>query len=206
MEVLVLVLVGWQQRVEYSIHARLDTDAHTLFAVEQVTYHNASPHTLDTLFFHLYANAYRDTNTTYAREAAIMDDDRFLHSQEEDRGCIDVTRVLYDNQEYAFRSESTLLVIPLPSSLVPGDSVAVEIQFTLVFPKFFSRLGHDGEHYEVVQWYPKVCVFDDDGWHLDTYHALGEFRSLEHTSELQSVPASRVLHVRLSVSGLYRDP
>lgn len=175
MGLFIFVLIAWQQQVEYTIQARLDTDSHTLTATEQIKYHNASPRTLDTLFFHLYANAYRDMHTAYAREAAIMGDNLFFGSEEQDRGCIDVTRVLYRDQATLFRSESTLLVIPLPASLMPGDSIALDIEFTLMFPRFFSRLGYVREHYEVVQWYPKACVFDDDGWHRDTYHALGEF-------------------------------
>jgi hypothetical protein len=175
MDIVIFVLVGWQQQIDYTIQARLHTDSHTLTATERVRYCNASSGKLDTLFFHLYANAFRDMNTTYAREARIMGDDLFIRSDEHERGWIDVSGVLHENQTIPFSSESTLLVIPLPASLVPGDSIVLDIAFTLVFPKFFSRLGSEGEHYEAVQWYPKACVFDDDGWHLDTYHALGEF-------------------------------
>jgi len=175
MGLLICVLMGWQQRIDYTVHARLDTGAHVLFATEQVTYGNVSPRALDTLFFHLYANAYRNVHTAFARETAIMGDDLFHNARDEERGSIDVTSVLWRDQPLMFSSESTLLMVPLPISLMSGDSIVLSIDFTLHFPRFFSRLGYERDHYEVVQWYPKACVFDDDGWHLDTYHALGEF-------------------------------
>jgi hypothetical protein len=175
MGLFIYMLMAWQQQIDYSIQARLDTGAHVLFATEQVTYRNASPGALDTLFFHLYANAYKDAHTTYARETVLMGDDKFQRSRDEERGSIDVTNVLWRDQRLMFSSESTLLAVPLPLSLMPGDSIVLSIDFTLVFPRIFSRLGYEHNHYEVVQWYPKACVFDDDGWHIDTYHALGEF-------------------------------
>lgn len=172
---LIFLLAGWQQNVDYAIQARLDSDSHSLTATEQVSYGNVSPYALDTLYFHLYANAYRDMNTVYAREAKIMGDDLLHRCGEHERGWIEVTQVSCRGRRVEFRAESTLLLILLPSPLESGDSVTLDIEFTLGFPGFFSRLGYEGEHYEAVQWYPKICVFDQQGWHLDTYHALGEF-------------------------------
>jgi hypothetical protein len=36
-------------------------------------------------------------------------------------------------------------------------------------------MGHRSDHYEITQWYPKMVVYDDVGWHPDGYHLLGEF-------------------------------
>src|SRR6185295_8091188 len=42
-------------------------------------------------------------------------------------------------------------------------------------PKPFDRFGHTGDSYSMGQWYPKVAVYDDRGWHADPYHYFSEF-------------------------------
>jgi len=44
-------------------------------------------------------------------------------------------------------------------------------------PYNFSRGGHDGESYQVTQWYPKPAVYDKNGWHPMPYLEQGEYYS-----------------------------
>jgi Peptidase family M1 domain len=71
--------------------------------------------------------------------------------------------------------EETLARVDLPRPLQPGDSVAVRLRFTVQIPDQFDRFGHTGPAYSIAQWYPKVCVYDDLGWHLDPFHYVSEF-------------------------------
>ncbi len=171
-------LLGWQQRVSYQIKADLDTEEHSLRAVEYLTYHNDSPYPLDTLYIHLYANAYKDMNTVYAQETKKLGrygDREFLKSKESERGYIDVKNVSHEDKSLKFEIDETIMAIFLNDPIKSGDSIVLKFDFYLKIPKQFSRLGYKGKHYEIVQWYPKICVFDEYGWHLDTYHAIGEF-------------------------------
>src|SRR5579864_4435547 len=37
-------------------------------------------------------------------------------------------------------------------------------------------MGHDGALYEIAQWYPRLCVYDDlRGWNTEPYLGQGEF-------------------------------
>jgi hypothetical protein len=38
-------------------------------------------------------------------------------------------------------------------------------------------LGHEGQTYQITQWYPKPAVYDKDGWHAMSYLDQGEFYS-----------------------------
>jgi len=51
------------------------------------------------------------------------------------------------------------------------------MDFEIKIPEIFSRLGHNGQHYEVTQWFPKCAVYDDLGWHHFSYLDQGEFYS-----------------------------
>lgn len=170
-------LGAWQQRVDYRIEARLDTIRHELTAEQRLRYWNNSPDTLSFIWFHLYPNAFRDQGTHFAREAEGFHDYRFRLSRPEERGYMDVSRmeVLGRTCLLTPGDDPTTARLVLPAHLAPGDSVDIEMAFRVAIPKFFSRLGHKGVHYEISQWYPKPAVYDQKGWHPLGYHYLGEF-------------------------------
>ncbi len=190
-------LFQWQQRVSYEIKADLNTEEHALRAVEYLTYYNNSPDVLETLYVHLYANAYRDLNTVYAQETKRLGrygDYRFLTSKESERGYIDVAHVMHDDESLKFEIQETIMAIFLDEPLKSSDSLVLRFDFYLKIPKQISRLGYKDRHYEIVQWYPKICVFDEDGWHRDSYHALGEFYGEYGCFDVEiSLPANYVV-------------
>ena len=71
--------------------------------------------------------------------------------------------------------DETIARVDLPRPLEPRGSVTLELRFTVQVPKVFNRFGHVGESYSMGQWYPKVAVYDDLGWHADPYHYFSEF-------------------------------
>jgi hypothetical protein len=168
-----LTLVNWQQYVSYEINGYLDTHGHSLTATEHLTYHNNSPNSLDTLYLHLYANAYRDRETYYAREAYETGDERYTKAKPEERGYIDVMGILSGDVPLYYQIDETIVAVSLNQLLKTGDSLVMEIEFYVKIPKEFPGFGYWPEHYEMTQWYPKICVFDEGGWHFDQLHPLG---------------------------------
>ncbi len=173
--ILIYFLLVWQQQVNYRIAVSLDTSLQTLTGTEKVTYCNHSSVPLDTIFFHLYPNAFKDRNTVFARELKALGDLSFDRAPERDRGSITISGVNGDGEPVRFDVRETIMAVVLARSLIAGDSTVLDLEFQLRIPKIFSRLGRDGKQYDMVQWYPKPCVFDDRGWHREPFHALGEF-------------------------------
>jgi len=173
---IILFLFFWQQKVDYKISCSLNVEEHTLNINETLTYYNNSPVSLETLYFHLYANAYRDNNTTFAKELKKMGSYRFLKAKKSERGWIDIISITNESGDSLnFQIDETIMSVNLDKPLSSGDSVVLKIESVLKIPKIFSRLGYKGRHFEIVQWYPKPCVFDKNGWHRQGYHAIGEF-------------------------------
>jgi hypothetical protein len=168
---------AWQQRVAYQIEARLDTVEHFIYASQNLRYFNNSPDTLRYVWFHLYPNAYRDQNTAFARESRANEDYAFWRSGKEARGYIEINHLGTDGQSlhYQYGDDLTKIKVMLPTPMIPGDSIDFVIEYKVKIPDFFSRMGHDGTHYEISQWYPKIAVYDQKGWHPDGYHYIGEF-------------------------------
>src|SRR6476620_11519171 len=79
----------FQQRVDYTIDVRLDDNTNDLFATESFVYTNNAPQALDTIWMHLWPNAYKDRSTALCHQ--LDQGGRFsLHFAEKDqRGWID---------------------------------------------------------------------------------------------------------------------
>jgi hypothetical protein len=58
----------FQQEVNYTIDVSLNDVTHELSAFEKIQYINNSKSSLDFIYFHLWANAYKNNETTLAKQ------------------------------------------------------------------------------------------------------------------------------------------
>jgi hypothetical protein len=206
---------AWQQRVAYDINVRLDARLSFLHGQERLWYWNNSPDTLDFVWIHLYPNAYRNRNTVFGRELEREQQYDFSFARKQDLGYIDIHDLKVDGDALKWGQGSgvgvqgdteTEMKLNLPRSLAPGDSVLLELGFDVKIPAFFSRMGHEGKHYVISQWYPKMVVYDQKAgaggqgpgtqgqWHPDGYHAIGEFYGEFGTFDVAiTVPSEMVI-------------
>ncbi|HQV50776.1 MAG: M1 family metallopeptidase [Flavobacteriales bacterium] len=171
----------WQQEVNYTIDVRLDDVAHVLHANETFVYHNNSPDALDTVWMHLWPNAYRDKHTALCDQLDRMGKLKLHFATDDERGYIDSLDFTAAEQTLVWgydQKHSDIAWIKLNTSLATGDSISISTPFRVKIPSGkFSRLGHTQQAYYITQWYPKPAVFDADGWHAMPYLTLGEFYS-----------------------------
>jgi len=171
----------WQQEVDYMIDVTLDDQQHMLHGAESFIYHNKSPKSIDRIYIHLWANAYRDNNTAFARQQLRNRSWDFYTAPDSIRGYIDSLNFKVDNQavkwEYLAEDTPDVAIIWLNQPLEPGKRLTVSTPFRVKLPGDFSRMGHTGQQYQITQWYPKPAVFDQNGWHYMPYLDLGEFFS-----------------------------
>lgn len=170
----------FQQEVNYEIDVQLDDENHILRAFESFRYINHSPDTLSFIFIHLYPNAYKNDRTAFTKQKVESGDTKFYYSKENDRGFIDSLNFRANDFPINMRYYNTyedIAVLELVSPLIPGDSVTITTPFRVIIPKNFSRLGHEGQTYQITQWFPKPAVYDRDGWHPLPYLDQGEFYS-----------------------------
>ncbi|MCZ6670226.1 MAG: M1 family metallopeptidase [Acidobacteria bacterium] len=164
----------------YEIDVELKPENRTVEGEEWVSFRNASGRTLNSLWFHLYANAFRNSDTLYMRESESGQD---LRAREETIqrgtwGYIQVESVrLEDGTDLsaATRIQETLMEVPLPDPLPPGETIRIGIRFRTRLPRTIARMGYRGDHYDVMQWFPKVAVLVDGKWNAHEFHADSEF-------------------------------
>jgi hypothetical protein len=170
----------WQQHVNYTIDVSLNDKDHTLDGFEKLDYTNHSPDTLHFIWFHLWPNAYKNDKTAFSDQLLVNGNTKFYFSSKEQRGYINridfkvngATATLEDHPRYI-----DVAKLILPSPLAPGQTVQIATPFHVQLPYNFSRGGHDGESYQITQWFPKPAVYDKNGWHPMPYLDQGEFYS-----------------------------
>lgn len=170
----------WQQQVNYSINVSLNDKAHTLDGFEKIEYTNNSPDTLRFIWFHLWPNAYKNDKTAYSDQALENGSTKFYFSNKEDRGYINRLDFRVNNQTASLEDHPQhidIVKLILPAALPPGEKIIITTPFHVKLPFNFSRGGHDGESYQLTQWYPKPAVYDHKGWHPIPYLDQGEFYS-----------------------------
>lgn len=170
----------WQQTVNYKMDITLLPAQHAIVGEQSITYENHSPDTLHNIYLHLYPNAYKDKNSIYAIEAREFHKPVIISP--EDNGSIEFEsfKIVMNGQNNshavtAFKVNDTILEASLPAPLPPGQSMRLEISFYSKIRKQTSRSGYRGFQYDLAQWYPKVCVYDETGWQNRQFHYNGEF-------------------------------
>ncbi len=164
----------WQQEVDCEIRVTLDTENHTLCGSEKIVYTNNSPDTLTRFFIHLYPNAFREKVTQLVRDHMPRTKYFIVGLPESNRGWIDITKLSSGGEDIKFDTRGTILSADFPSPLPPGGKETLEIEFKEKIRKRIGRSGYTGNHYDIAQWYPKMAVYDKNGWHPDQFRK-GEF-------------------------------
>ncbi len=197
----------FQQRVDHTITVRLDDVAHVLHAEGSFVYTNNSPSTLDTLWIHLWPNAYRDKTSALCKQLADGGDLDLHFAPEEERGWIDSLDFTADGRSVLWgyhHQHADIGWLKLNAPLPPNSSTTITTPFRVKIPDGkFSRLGHTGQAYYITQWYPKPAVFDATGWHAMPYLGNGEFYS---EFGLFDVTVTLPKNYVVGATGVLKDP
>lgn len=188
----------FQQLVDYRIDVQLNDTSHCLNGLFEMDYQNNSPDELDTLFIHLWPNAYSSRNTDLGEKLRNSGDFVLEFSKAEERGNItgiDFTIDGVSAAHYNYQGNVDIVYIILKKPLASGARMTVRTPFEVKIPiGKFSRLGHIGQSYQITQWYPKPAVYDMNGWHPLTYLSQGEFFSEYGSFDVSiTVPANYVV-------------
>ena len=177
----------FQQSHHTTIRVTLDTERKWVTGTESIRYVNNSPDTLRELYLHLYPNAFRDKNVPYQVDKARAYNLRVLDVPEDHKGWLDLSNIKVNGTAVTHTVDGTLAHFQLPAALLPGDSMAIDFAFDGKVRKAVDRSGYRGNHYNMAQWYPKLVVYDENGFHADQFEQgefYGEFGTFDVHIEL----------------------
>ncbi len=189
-----------QRVVQYDIDAKYDAKAHSLDAVETLTWHNFTGKPQDKFPFHLYLNAFQP-HSTFNRESRRRGGFREGMGGAGIRGEGSITVKQFDvvsmgdgksklvfptpqnvTDKMKFVSpddgnpnDKTVVEVPLPQPIPPGGEVTFRIAFHDQFPEVVARTGYHDAFILAGQWFPKVGVWWRGAWNCHQFHENSEF-------------------------------
>ncbi|MFB3853428.1 MAG: M1 family metallopeptidase [Vicinamibacterales bacterium] len=199
------------RNASYTIEARLDPAERILQGSEVLTWRNISPNPATELRFHLYYNAWRNTGSTWLREAALSGRRAAAARDDDDWGWIDVTAIRlvgvgssppidltgqmrFISPDDGNPLDRTVLAVSLPAPVAPGQTINVDVAWTSKIPRTFSRTGAVGNYFFIAQWFPKIGVLEERGWNCHQFHAGTEFYADYGTYDVRlTVPAGWIV-------------
>ena len=167
----------WQQHVDYKMVIDVNVENHTYNGTQKLVFTNNSPETLDRVFYHLYFNAFKpgtdlEQNSRYSTDDSRTMSKNILMLDENDWGDVQIKWMLQDGKPLEFKVEETILDVALERPVKSGESTTLEMEFYVQTPAMIRRSGkksEDGVAFSMSQWYPKLCQYDDEGWHANPY-------------------------------------
>lgn len=186
----------WQNEADYSMRARIDTATHVLTNDEIITYFNNSPNVLPTLWLHMEQNIYRKDSraanmggSAPRRRSQATAGPTSRQENHTDGFIIDSfelepTTAGAHSTKADYLVDDTRMQVRLPQPLPPHGRIRLHLRYHYTIPGVWGgRTSVDsvkgGEIYDIAQWYPRMCVYDDiRGW--DTLPYVGAEFYLEY--------------------------
>ncbi|HWR32792.1 MAG TPA: M1 family metallopeptidase [Chitinophagaceae bacterium] len=172
----------WQNRADYKINCTLDTAKHGVSGEVEINYTNNSPDNLKFLWLQLDQNIYKkDSRATATTTEA---GGRWANAKFTDGYVIKSISVEANGKSFTPKNivSDTRMQVWLQDALkAAGGKVKMNIKFEFIIPEYGTdRMGRlktkNGIVYEVAQWFPRMCVYDDiQGWNTLPYLGAGEF-------------------------------
>ncbi|TSJ44574.1 M1 family metallopeptidase [Mucilaginibacter corticis] len=192
----------WQNRADYQLNATLHEDNNEIVGTEILTYTNNSPQKLGFIWMQLDQNLFKldsrgnkqvpldATGTLRSRnwgQGQVFDAGYKIKSVKilsEVKGSKNVTEA-----DAKFMINDTRMQVFLPTQIAAGGGqLKLKIEYSFVSPIYGSdRMGiilqgtnkgesKNGKIFQVAQWYPRMCVYDDlQGWNTLPYTGESEF-------------------------------
>jgi len=147
-----------------TIDAKLNYATREIQIQQEIIYRNKTDKTLDTLYFHNWANSYKDKRTPLSKRL-IEDYDKSLYfAKIEKRGnsIIKVISSNYSATKWDIDNNTPDIVrVILNKPLQPNDSIILSFTYITKIPEdIFTGYGRNDLTYNLRFWYITPVVFD----------------------------------------------
>jgi len=172
----------WQNRADYSIQCRLDTATHSITGELIVTYTNNSNDALRFVWLQLDQNIYKidsRASATTTEAGGRWANGGFTDGYQISGLQIESMGVWSAPSQQSITD--TRMQVWLKNPLAKGEKLRLKMSYQFAIPEYGTdRMGRlltkNGWVYEIAQWFPRMCVYDDlQGWNTMPYLGAGEF-------------------------------
>ncbi len=161
------------QLPQYRMNIDLDTDVGLVHVEETVRWTNPGPVSTRSLVFHVVPNNKPDEQTLAIAERTVESlrlDPRKTIDKDGQRFHLESVESGGQHLQSHFDPEAdTHLHIQLSQEVLPGQSVEVTLKFNLDLPPNQGRLGQHKGVTNLLNWYPILAAYSDQGWDAVPY-------------------------------------
>ena len=167
--------------LSYESNVSFEPESRTIQGTETLRWRNDTSQTIDSVPIHLYLNAFRSEASTWMREqwlgSSRLDTNEVIELFDDPWGSIDLESVVQAHGDetldcrYEFIQpddgnihDQTLARVTLAQPVPPGQTLELRFKFTSRLPIPFARTGGRDDYFHVGQWFPKIGVYDTQGW------------------------------------------
>jgi hypothetical protein len=169
----------------YTLNARLDAASRAISGSGRVIWVNTARVATSELYFHLYLNAFKNSETLLNRNPFVrprggVGSGRFGHQRltklvAPGLGGADLLAAMERHSPGDERDETDLRVA-LPRPIEPGEQLELELEWESVLPDLTVRTGVSQDFVFAGQWFPKLARLEQDGtWAHFPFHPYAEF-------------------------------
>lgn len=179
----------------YDIAVQLDHENKMIHGSQTLTWTNPSIDTIRTLRFHLYYNAFKNSLSTFLNDSPREIPEALKVDDKENWGWSQITsftdqfgnditaNLKYIQPDDGNIHDQTVLEVTLDKPVYPKKTHQFKIEFDAKIPKFVARTGYARDYYFMVQWFPKIGVYEPAGmryaqkgqWNCHQYHSQSEY-------------------------------
>ena len=181
----------------YVLDVRYDPARRHVTGTARLTWTNRSDVPQATLWFHAYWNAFKNNESTYAREQRIAGGARAGTGNRgrEEWGWTEIrsarlpdgtdlrSTLRWEQPDDGNPADQTVFTLTLPSPVPPRGQVTLDLDWEARVPKLEARTGVHEKYTLFGQWFPKIGVLEvppqrgvrAPTWNCHQFHATTEF-------------------------------
>ena len=140
---------------------------------QNITYINNTDKTLDKIYMHIYPNAFSNSKICPFEKEEMGQ----AYPNGFSEGYIKVSNILNSNSKLKYNivgDKNDILEIILDKELKSGQKYSIDMKYTVKLPNCLGRFGYGDNTINITNWFPIACVYDENGWNLESYSTIGD--------------------------------
>lgn len=163
-----------QQLTNYYMDINYNNADKSLSATQTIDYVNESDALLKEVYLHLYVASFcRGAKNSPVEERYKAK----AYPNGENFANLNISRVKLNDQDISPQYEgedNDIMKILLDRILEPTCRVKIYIEYAITIPNVSHRFGWTDSGVNIANFYPVMCVYDEDGWSKNPYHFNGD--------------------------------
>lgn len=157
----------------YGIDVNFNPQDKKLYCQQRVNYINDEDDQLTEIYFHIYPNSFKyESKPVFPQEEMSR-----AYPNGFSPGSIEFEDVLLDGDKVFYEIDGysdDILMINLEEPLKPKGKIDIWLEYSIEIPNSPGRFGYFNNTYNLGNWYPILCVYDETGWNLEPYYSMGD--------------------------------